>query len=389
MELLAIGTGEFSYGQGAMSVDTTIKRSGSYALRYTGIGYATTTTGFNTPGAALRSYLYLSATPSAASSITGFSSTTGILAYLRLRTDRKLELYLNGYPASATLLATSTFAIPTGSFEHYVELWVDRTTKIVAARYNGTEWARAVVSAFADPGNIDNAWFGPDQATLTGCTIYYDDLGINSLDGQHNAGWCGPSAGGVLTFWPNDNAELTPSTWTVIGSVTSVADAINEVSPDDATTYIVEGSGTNGAAAGFYFPDWPLRLPASCVLFGVRGGASDVTSRLANLQFHDAMGEGVISTNVNWNLNGWKTVYPMLTVEEAMDGTRRMLSNGYLYTSLGKGLRSRAIIVRADAFVREIRITTVWMTVDFPLALTANVIPSARSAPQILTTLDP
>ena len=343
-----------------ISQDSTIKRSGSYSLKFTGVGHNGSTRGLNMLGAAARAYIYLAGTPTTASPIIGFWSPTGAtLASLAVRTDRTLALYL-GY--TTTLLAASTFTIPTGSFDLCLEVWVDTATRIIATRCNGTEWARVPVAAFTEV--IDAVWFGNPSGL--GTTIYFDDMAINSLAGSDNNGWPGSSAGGVLTFRPSGTAEAG---WVAVGAPT-IHECVDDLAPDLGATYIRQ-VGLN-AAAGLYFPAWPFSVPASCAMLGLLG-SSDATTTLM-IALRDPVGDSSTADTSTTLSPGWQRRYPVATVERAWDGTRRLLNNGYLMPA-SSGARWRCVLIRGDAIAAQQYIDAVWMTVDFPLALAAAPVP--------------
>lgn len=382
------------------TTDPTYLRFGPYALLFTGQGYVIKEDLSIPDGAAQRAYIRLNAQPLAGSRVMGLLNATGHLSSLTLRPDRRLELNLDGPAAAEIVVATSPFAVPIGNYNCY-ELWCQHTTpKVIATQFNGVEWARYTPTSFAaGSGPITRPYFGPDEAATSGCNLSYVDMAVNSLVGTYNNGWPGPSGGGVQTYRPVPGTlDLTPGSWTISGAPT-VGDALDETTPNDATDYVVDGSGISGAACGFGFPDWPLRGPAAAVLFGVRGGGSVSTDCFARLQLHDPADAqlGGIGPDINWNTGGtWKSVFPALTIEEALDGTRRMISNKYLYPSAHPGLwapssRARAILVRRDSFAgRNISITAVWMSVDFPYAEPAGLAPTATAPqPVIHATVDP
>ena len=358
---IAPHTAETEFSGGVLtyaSQSSTIKRSGASSLKFTGAGYTATASTLNSPGVAVRTYIYLEgSSPGAASSILSCTDAAGIiLGHLRLRTDRKLELWANGYTASPTLLATSPFAIPLGSFEQCLELWVDRSTKLLSTRYNGAEWVRAGVTAFVATGNVTHVRVGPQEATMTGCTIYYDDMAVNSLDGPDNNSWPGPCAGGVLTFRPTGTAELL--NW-ILGGATTAHECLDDFAPDGFTTYIQQSGGTGSATAGLYFPTWAVPVPASCMMFGVVGTAASATTLTVTLR--DA-GDAV-SANYPMTLNtGWQRAYPIAVQERAWDGSRRLLNSGVSAAGLGRpGARAAH---HPGAAATQV-ITTLWMTVDF------------------------
>jgi len=373
------GVGEFGTelaGASFIQRSSTVKRSGTYSLRFFGQSYVTMQQ-FSATGIAMRAYFHITASPGAAGQIMGAYNAT-IAPLIQLGTDRKLRLF------DSALIATSEFTVPIGTFDQYVELWVDVATKIVCARYNGVEWARATRTAWpADP--LYNVWWGPSSSVMAGCDLYVDDLAVNTLAGEFNNGWPGASAGGVLTTWPTADAEHAAS-WVVNGAA-SLWDALNDPTPDDAATYIVETAHVASAGAGVFFSNWPVVVPASAVMFGVRGQVSVAPTPLT-FAFRDPQNFGPNQT-ATWTVGGWQTIYPALTAERAVDGSRRLLNNGYLFPTGSVG-RGRVVLVRAET-TADIYVTSLWMTADFPLALTAPPVvpPYSFNQPTVLVTLEP
>ena len=359
---------------------TSFVHRGTYALRFNNQGHALYQLTAPLPtGAALRVYFLRTGTVLLnPTRILGLLSAGGHLASLTLRSDFKLELNLN---VPETVLAVSSVTVPSDTWV-CLELWVDTANKVVATRYNGAEWARAAVT-FAAAGSVDRLFVGPEEAVPAGADMYYDDMALNSLEGPSNNGWPGPCEGGVLTFRPTGTGSVAG--WTAIGAPTP-HECVDDVIPDALTTYMQHvGSTPAGDAMALYFPVWPLAVPASCMMVGLVGTSGSPTSLLLTLYDPVLVQSAFVGVTL---VSGWNPFYPAVTRDRAWDGTRRLLNNGYLMPAAGNPWR--LLIIRNDSVAVAQGITTVWITVDFPLALAAApVLPGRPYEATILATLNP
>jgi hypothetical protein len=364
---------------------TTVVRTGLRSGRFSGMGFylAPTITGtFEVPSGFLRSYLRLSSTTvGAATRIMGFGSSLGHLASVRLRTDLKLELILNGPPAAMTTVAVSPWTLVANDW-FCLELHVDVTGLRLASRLNGTAWSNVLVPSFAHANPISHIWLGPDEATPTGCEIYYDDARFNSAAGPHNCSWPGHIAGGIHLAVPNASGTGATS-WVAQAGGTAYHEQIDDLPTlvIDTTTYMKETAGSLGSGFDVIFPRaLTMRGLVSAALVGVRGGGTAATDRSTTTLLADPNHTFSQGFTVNWNLNGWKTVYPVVTIEEAWDGNPRPLTTDYLFgntflayggvpwdqSSLTYGNPGANVLrtSRADANAAEIRITAYWMSYE-------------------------
>jgi hypothetical protein len=222
---------------------TTVVRSGLRSGAFSGIGnYLAPASGgtFGVWSGFLRTYFLLSSsTVGAASRIMGFGSSLGHLGSLRLRTDRKLELILNGLPGAMTTLAVSPWTLTAATW-YCLELHVDVAGLRLASRLDGTVWSAPLVPAFQYANPITYIWLGPDEATTTGCNLYYDDARFNSALGPHNCAWPGPLAGGTLLLVPNASSIAT--SWVAQAGGTAYHEQIDDLPTlnIDTTTYMKE-----------------------------------------------------------------------------------------------------------------------------------------------------
>jgi hypothetical protein len=349
---------------------------GNYAARFAGRGFLLGTLNPGVNAAYLRWYHLIDSTSiGAASRIGALQSASGMLAALRLRTDRQLEL-IQDYTVSMTL---SGFQIPINQWV-CLELFVDVTNQLVCARYQGQVWAnRSTAGNFAYAGPITTCLVGPDESTTSGCSQYYDDVAVNSTAGRVNCFWPGLVVGS-RNYPPTGDAETGWSATTG----TPHYQQVDEASPD-TSTYVSETAFVNGAAEGFYI-DLDLDWPISAVMVGCHvlswAGTTAVQFRA---QWNDPSNSiAIMGASVDPSL-AWVTRYPVLTMEEAWDGSRRVLNSGYLRRGY-----SRLIFVRLGAGDRNIALSTVWIVVEYAMPFTAQPVPHPYPPqPQILVELEP
>lgn len=399
--------GETEWSGGSLAnftTNTTTVFSGLRSGLFSGIGYLTSTAGFGVTTGTLRAYVRLSsATVGVASRIMGIQSTAGHLASIRILTDRTLQLILNGPPGAMVDVAAYTQPLAANTW-YCLELQVAVDTKQLSARIDGIAWAQVPVTGFANGTHIDSIYVGPDEATPAGCNIYYDDVIFFKRSGQHNTTWPGASAGMFMVVPIADHFQFG---WAAQGGGTFFSE-IDELpaAAVDTTTYIKETAGVNESVVGVYFTDTPSVVGVvNAVLVGVRGGGTAATDRKSIVRWVDVNNiESREDIEVNWNLNGWKTVYPVLTLEEAFDGAPRMLTTDYLFSSQSylpypPGIGSHEAtypagtryadfrIIRTDSNVAEIRISAVWAMVSVAVSYGTNA-RLERPAPRVLVELD-
>jgi hypothetical protein len=130
----------------------------------------------------------------------------------------------------------------------------------------------------------------------------------------------------------------------------------------DTTTYISTVSKTSGFEDRWNFTDTPGAVGSGdaigAVCFGVVGGGTATQSRTAKFQARDASNNTADGTDVNWNLNGYKTIYPILTLEQTMAGSPAALTKTYVDGLVGAAIET-------NTSNNEIRWTAVWASVAF------------------------
>jgi hypothetical protein len=206
------------------AITTTPIRSGTYAFQANGTGdfleydfvSANTADGFY-----FRIYVRCADYPSALADIIEIHDSTNAQASIRMNTDGTLELWniedgvQIGSDSSALSLNT----------QYCIEIKADCTTiatTALEARINGTSFASGTVN-WAN-GIMSLRLLCDDAST----DMSYDDVAINDDSGSFQNSWAG--FGEVIHLLPDGGGDATA--WT--NTYTNV----DEVTPDDATTYI-------------------------------------------------------------------------------------------------------------------------------------------------------
>lgn len=241
---------------GTASIQTSVKRTGSHALRTnptgTGTGYCTVSGHNTTYGSAggasfaavsgwLRFYFRIATAPSANSE--GFAWATigtNSVTSLRLNSSRNVLIY----DSTGTLIGTSSETLATGEW-HLIEWFVSRgaagtNTKL---RINGVE--SLSVNGTFNSGSVTIGSFSLGKLTNTNgqsVDFYYDDV-IFTTDASSSP----PGPGVVVKLAPNADGNYTA--WvagTGSGGYAEIDDfASNPTTHDSDTSYVT--TSTNGA----------------------------------------------------------------------------------------------------------------------------------------------
>lgn len=356
-------------------IETTIVRTGTYSVKMptgaerkigvTGISNAFNGTGVVFPTATehyWRAYIYLTGDPTTARVIMNdFANGSA----LRLNTDRTLTSMVLGGATFETSVATVT----TNQWVR-VELHVKRATNvssadgIVQARIDGTlildksncQTGKTVSDAAVAP-DMD---CGPHSGSL-GVDIYFDDMACNDISGSINNSWVG--AGGVVNLSPSsDTATIN---WVAQNGGSHFSEIDDLPGTIDTTTYIKNTAKTNPEDR-WNFADTPSAISSgdtiNGIMFGVQGGGTGTTSRSAKFQVRDASNNVSDGFTVDWGINGFETVWPILVREQTWEGTPAALTKSYLDGMMGA-------VIQTDTTGREVRVTAVWASIDFTPAV--------------------
>jgi hypothetical protein len=356
--------------------ETSIVRGGGTSLRFTGVGYIESTTGFTRLQEYLRIYMRISGAPTARVHMVSFANAGEFeLAAIYLRTDQKIDVQVN----NTTVIGIAPFIVTANAWSFF-ELYLDMNGHIECKQDNSS-WL-TVNTPITVTGPIDRMLIGPYNAN-PGITMYFTDYAMNSTTGRYCTSWCGESDGGIRLLVPAaDQAKRSDVAW-VPQTGSNLWSQIDDLpaATIDTTTYIKQTTGVQSSDANVSLTPLGVDGIVSAMLWGVRGGGTGTTDRSSLLQaqmYTDPHVTPFFLTDVglsafafqngattNWNLNGWKTVYPALVLESRL--SHSLLGTGLdQYWALSGAMieRMAARIIRMDANVAEIRITAVWAYVD-------------------------
>jgi hypothetical protein len=224
---------EFQSCSGA--VQSTTKRSGTYAVRFNPSAAEQNMVqpyrGADTQEAVyVRAYLRIASGPSATIyviSLVGLSAGTHRVQ-VRLNSNRELQLW--NFEDSAQIGSLSA-ALSLDTW-YRIELMLDTTTlasSAVEAKIDGTTFASGTINLTAAAARMA---FGGNTSTHD---IYMDDFAVNDSSGTAQNSW--PGEGSIVHLKPNaagDNAMGLNQ-----GSAPAATgwESVDEVTPDDAVTY--------------------------------------------------------------------------------------------------------------------------------------------------------
>lgn len=230
---------ESMFGAGG-TVQSTVKRSGTYALKCDSTAGNTTDTGLFEPWVltlvTARSYFYRayfrveSNLPTADAIIMRWPSVARIV----LTTTGKLQLW-TGFTGGSQVGSDSTLTVAVDTW-YMLELKVrvdTGATDEVAARVDGTEFAAAtglsITDTAPDPGP-ETGWMSAPGANRV---IYFDDHAFNDDQGAADNTW--PGEGKCVLMVPTADAQR--GSWTGgAGGTTNLWDALNNLPPTGTAT---------------------------------------------------------------------------------------------------------------------------------------------------------
>lgn len=229
-----VGSSLGSPGGTGASIDTTIKRSGAASLR---INPSSVTTAYvehrlgDFTEFYVRLYLYIATAPTASTKILTVvdENAPAEVVGLLLNTDRTLQAL---DVTSDTDIGSPSSPLSTGTW-YRIEMYVDTSTTTwhITARVDGVEFVDTDYSA-GGSGALNGFIFGALKRTAGthSADLYFDDIAINDTTGTAQTSW--PGAGSIVHMQPNaagDNNNASSGDYS----------SIDEVTPDDATTYAV------------------------------------------------------------------------------------------------------------------------------------------------------
>jgi hypothetical protein len=317
----------------------------------------------------VRMYFYATAYPT-------FSTGVRLLGGAGTTSGQALFVHTDGYlsirsgSASTTPLATSTVQLPLNEWV-CLELLVvadqaaTTSTRPLQARMNGqmiidTTGSVLGMLGFGTPGTS----FGPSQAW--GSDTWGDDFAWNDPTGPTNNSWVG--LGGVVNLLPD--GDSSPLNWSSTASAhwTQIADL-----PPDTTTYIFTTSKVDGNEDRWTLANTPSAIDAgdviTAILGGVRGGGTATQTRIARLRAIHALtgsdSHAIDGPLTDWNLNGYKTIYPSVAVEaqpdiphSAWSGSSGLQIGNGTYSGVGQEWTPGADLELLGLFIRASRTGT-------------------------------
>lgn len=379
------------------TVDTSFKRSGAASFKITGAITTMSSSGFDhqfSSGSTqvyARWYFYITALDNNASVAAYFDLLSGATSVISCQVSNvggtySFTCYYNNFAASLPQAPTTT----TGAW-HYIEVQYDTTpangSEIFKVRLDGVEVASATNLNFTVKtiNTISTGIFNGTAGTVSGSTINYDDMAVN--DAAAGTGQTSyPGAGSIVHLWPvgaGDNNSWQTSAGGA-GSSTNWQ-AVDEVPPDDATTYLKR------IATTVKVDDFTVTAPAtagigasdtiSLVAVGVRGGAISATvstDRDVLLRIKSAAAGTTVksASSVNrLNVNGWVThaalvprVHKLVQYTDPTTAAAWTVSGTNSLTNMQIGIENQTSVTT------EVRYSTLWALVEYvPAVSTAPV----------------
>src|SRR3990167_5528064 len=349
------------------AIDTTVVRSGTYSLKI-----ALTSTAARRPNifraastnlahTFFRAYVRFEAWPTAANSFM-MSGNSDATRQIFVKVDNTGILSLvdeDGSIGSATsALSLNTWYrielesdVTTAAGSHVIKLYVDGT-EVVGATNRSISLGQ------------DQYYFGGNMQTETHTTgtWYFDDLAINDTSGSAQTGL--PGDGFIVHMYPDSAGDAAATLGTF-------AD-IDEVTPDDATTFIEVDTDTGGQQANYNFgTSASVGIGASDIInlvqVGTRQRAESATPAAWTPQIKSQSGSTIE--------NGTSTTQNDTTWQTNLDST---FFRGYRLTSYtdpyAGGAWTPALLdtmiagVNVTDGVPDLHFSTLWVLVDFSLA---------------------
>lgn len=362
----------------APTIDSSIKRTGSYSLKATP-GASATTSGLvynfasaNSQGVYyLRAYFYIDTAPTGTIAILGFrNSSNQTKTVLRMTSGRQLQLY---NAEDSAQIGSSSAALNLATW-YRLEMKADYTT-LSAVALEGKVDGVAFASGTADIATgVNNIFCGVGNSNAN--TVFYcDDLALNDNTGSFQNSY--PDSGSIIHLRPNAAGDVNGFAVQVGGTAGSSNNftRVNEVPPDDATTY--NSSAVLNAEDLFNCDDSGLSSNdvITLVAVGVRMAdlvSADATAILRLEIEKAASGTKLQSGDLGPNTTTWVTNlgpgaaiknYPLVAYQDpdASNWTPTTLDSmqiGYILSS---------------AHIQAVAVSNVWASVEYIPPLSINI----------------
>jgi hypothetical protein len=317
------------------TIVTSPVRTGTYAIRASNLRVTCLS------GNYFRCYLVVTGTPAA----TWLFYNVDDHSHVRMNADRTVSVVND----DASVVGTSVGKIPTSGWVLFEYHWVSGTgTAIAQLKLDGVleiDSSTATLTGIAEKLHGD-----------PGVALVADDLAMNDTTGSINNSWIGP--GQVTNIRPvSDTATIN---WT--STAAGHASEVDEIGGTDTTTYVSTTSKTQDLEDRWNLTQMPSDMMdgarINAIMLGVYGGGDASTSRTALLRLRDASNNLLDSADTEWNLNGWKYVWQLISRETTWEATPKPLTKAYL-----NGVTAAAIDTNTNT--RLIRWSAVWGNVDW------------------------
>jgi hypothetical protein len=377
---------EWSASGGAVSIQSTTKRSGNNAMRVNGLTSATESSVVAqmdsvdaTGDFRLRTYARFTTFPSAETSIIvmgpeGRGDTSRHRIWATIDASGVLRAYASTLTGNVQISGTTTLS--TGNWyriglrmsnspsagSQIGELLVDGSTIATSSTLSYSAGFRGIVLG----GNLR-------VETVTGGDWYFDDVALNDATGSFQTGW--PGDGNVVTLFPSGVGDNTQ--WTRGGSDSGANwSQVDDNPPNGITDYVT--SNTLGQIDDYALTDTPTEIGSSATINCVQlltyfAGAAGTDTNAAFVTRIKASASGTVEelAEINPQDATWRT---------GSRGGLRQFSGMTLYDQPGASTTAwtKATLDTAQIGVRLSTIDTnaaylsaIWLTVDYTAGLTA------------------
>lgn len=268
----------------ATSVQSTIKRTGTYALKAlasASFGYHEFSTPAQGSGQSYYAcfYLYIATAPGADAPIfwMGDTASTNRQGELRLTTGGVLQLWAADGGGTFAQLGSNSAALSTGQW-YRVEVQSDWDTDGWWARLEGTDFVTNVTRTGSAQCDQVRLGLGVRGTNVASGELYFDDFRIAN-GGTSNVDWLGEQS--IVYLLPNQASDADTNI-----TLTGAADAQTALGPfphDDATSFI--SGATTTSTCIVECPDMPAASAVRCVAPGarVRGATATATNYLVGI----------------------------------------------------------------------------------------------------------
>lgn len=270
-----------------------------------------------------------------------------------------------------------------------VELLVGVERGVLASRINGVDWTGLLGVALGDTGAIDSVVWGP-LVTAPGQALYMRDMAINDDTGPADSSWCGLGTLGLIV---PDGITFGDASWSAQGggALAAAIDDFPAATVDDAT-YVKETTGVFGASIHFTMPALPDGTLITSILAGMRAGGTSVADRFAFVQFIDGRSRVRYGVQThNWNLNGFKTIFPVLVADRewwGLHGAEAIPQPGPWTMLTADYLSSLDFQLVRFTGTGELRVSALWLIAE-ALSVGLPAAPPIRRTPRVLADIGP